>query len=175
MAEKVYSMKNAIPNKLLSADGTITDLNGNAIDNATEAYQMAPALPDKVLMPDGTYTKLSDIIKGGSSGGTTNYNDLTNKPSINGTPLVGNQTAEQLGLIQKTGDTPQAIDTDIEIENGKNLTLKDSEGTTQSALSANADGTITAEVKVGDETKTEKVAYVSDIDKKVTNVLGGEY
>ena len=175
MSEKVYAMKKAIPNKLLKDDGTVTDLLGNVVDNATKAYQNAPALPDKVLMPDGTYSKLSDLLGGGGSGGTTNYNDLTNKPSINGTPLVGNQTAEQLGLVQKTGDTPQAIDTDIEIENGKNLTLKDSEGITQSALSANADGTITAEVKVGDETKTEKVAYVSDIDKKVINVLGGEY
>ena len=175
MAEKVYAMKKAIPNKLLSEDGTITDLNGNAVDSATEAYQMAPALPDKVLMPDGTYAKLSDIIKGGGSGGTTNYNDLTNKPSINGIVLSGNKTAEDLGLIQQNGDTPQSVDTDLEIENGKNLTLKDTAGTTQSALSANADGSITAQVKVGEETTTEQIAYVSDIDKKVTNVLGGEY
>lgn len=175
MSEKVYAMKKAIPNKLLRDDGTITDLLGNPVDNATKAYQNAPALPDKVLMPDGTYSKLSDLLGGGGSGGTTNYNDLTNKPSINGTPLVGNQTAEQLGLIQQTGDTPQAIDTDLEIENGKNLTLKSEDGGSQSALSTNVDGTITAQVKVGEETKTEQVAYVSDIDKKVTNVLGGEF
>ena len=35
---------------------------------------------------------------GGGSGGTTNYNDLTNKPTINGTTLEGNLTAEDLGL-----------------------------------------------------------------------------
>ena len=35
---------------------------------------------------------------GGSAGGTTNYNDLTNKPTINGTTLEGNLTAEDLGL-----------------------------------------------------------------------------
>ena len=30
---------------------------------------------------------------------TTNYNDLANKPSINGVTLVGNKTSEDLGII----------------------------------------------------------------------------
>ena len=34
----------------------------------------------------------------GSSGGTTDYTDLTNKPSINGVTLEGNKTAEDLGI-----------------------------------------------------------------------------
>ena len=34
----------------------------------------------------------------GGGGGTSNYNDLTNKPSINGTTLSGNKTPSQLGL-----------------------------------------------------------------------------
>lgn len=35
---------------------------------------------------------------GGGGGGTTNYNDLSNKPAIEGTQLVGNKTASDLGL-----------------------------------------------------------------------------
>lgn len=35
---------------------------------------------------------------GGGGGGTGDYNDLSNKPSINGNVLAGNQTAAQLGL-----------------------------------------------------------------------------
>ena len=35
---------------------------------------------------------------GGGTGGTTNYNQLTNRPQINGTTLEGNLTAEDLGL-----------------------------------------------------------------------------
>lgn len=35
----------------------------------------------------------------GGSGGTTDYNQLTNKPSINGSTLQGNKTAAQLGLV----------------------------------------------------------------------------
>ena len=34
----------------------------------------------------------------GSGGGTSNYNELSNKPSINGIPLVGNKTSEDLGI-----------------------------------------------------------------------------
>ena len=35
----------------------------------------------------------------GGSGGTTNYNDLLNKPSINGIDLVGNKTLVDLKLL----------------------------------------------------------------------------
>lgn len=36
---------------------------------------------------------------GGGAGGTTDYTDLSNKPSINGVTLSGNKTASDLGLI----------------------------------------------------------------------------
>ena len=45
-------------------------------------------------------TKVTDILKTVSGGGTSNYNDLTNKPQINGVELVGNKTAEELGIEQ---------------------------------------------------------------------------
>ena len=35
---------------------------------------------------------------GSGSGGTTNYNDLANKPSINGITLTGNKTSIDLGI-----------------------------------------------------------------------------
>jgi hypothetical protein len=35
---------------------------------------------------------------GGGGSGTSNYNDLQNKPSINGSVLKGNKTSAQLGL-----------------------------------------------------------------------------
>lgn len=35
---------------------------------------------------------------GGGGGGTSDYNDLSNKPSINGVPLIGNKTMIQLKL-----------------------------------------------------------------------------
>ena len=39
---------------------------------------------------------------GGGEGGTTNYNDLTNKPSINNVPLVGNLKTVDLKLTDAT-------------------------------------------------------------------------
>ena len=41
------------------------------------------------ILPEGS---------GGGGGGTTNYNDLDNKPKIDGTELSGNKTPAQLGL-----------------------------------------------------------------------------
>ena len=38
----------------------------------------------------------------GGSGGTNDYNSLTNKPSINGVTLTGNKTLAQLGIIPAT-------------------------------------------------------------------------
>lgn len=38
----------------------------------------------------------TEIVPVINLGGATNYNDLTNKPSINGVELVGNKTNEEL-------------------------------------------------------------------------------
>ena len=42
-----------------------------------------------------------------STGGTNDYNDLINKPSIEGVELVGDKTLEELGVEALT---PQEID-----------------------------------------------------------------
>ena len=39
---------------------------------------------------------------GGGEGGTSNYNELTNKPSINNVPLVGNLNTVNLKLTDAT-------------------------------------------------------------------------
>ena len=41
-------------------------------------------------------------VSGSGEGGTTNYNDLTNKPSINNVPLVGNLNTANLKLTDAT-------------------------------------------------------------------------
>lgn len=42
----------------------------------------------------------------GGGGGTSNYNDLTNKPQINGNTLTGNKTSANLGIhdVKIVGD-----------------------------------------------------------------------
>nr|DAO22934.1 MAG TPA: hypothetical protein [Caudoviricetes sp.] len=87
----------------------------------------------------------------------------------------GQSDAKWIPSVISSGTETQKIDTNIEVANGKSIAVASEDGSSSSALSANTDGTITATVKVGEETTTEQVAYVSDIDKKVTQVLGGDY
>lgn len=87
----------------------------------------------------------------------------------------GQSNAKWIPSVISSGTETQKISTDIVVDNGKSIAVASEDGNSSSALSANTDGTITATVKVGEETTTEQVAYISDIDKKVTNVLGGEY
>ena len=46
---------------------------------------------------------------GGGSGGTTNYNNLTNKPSINGVELSGNKTSDDLGISGMTEEQEEQL------------------------------------------------------------------
>lgn len=50
---------------------------------------------------------------GGGGGGTDDYNDLNNKPQINGNTLSGNKTTAQLGISipQPSSSTPAALGT----------------------------------------------------------------
>lgn len=40
----------------------------------------------------------SNKAKNGGGGGSTDYNDLTGKPKLNNTEIVGNKTSNQLGI-----------------------------------------------------------------------------
>ena len=53
---------------------------------------------------EGTLTNEVNLVGtfGETGGGTTNYNDLINKPSINNVTLQGNKTGSQLGLVSST-------------------------------------------------------------------------
>ena len=52
-----------------------------------------------------SYVGGSGTVPGVPSGGTSNYNLLTNKPSINNITLQGNLTSAQLGLAGGSGGT----------------------------------------------------------------------
>lgn len=48
------------------------------------------------LKGDNSWVKIT--IGGGGGGGTTDYNQLTNKPSVNGVELVGNRSSDDLDV-----------------------------------------------------------------------------
>ena len=62
------------------------DLNGN--------YQL-------VKISDYNY-EFRKVTSGGGSGGVTSYNDLSDKPQIEGITLIGNKTYEELNLQRIT-------------------------------------------------------------------------
>ncbi len=85
----------------------------------------------RVFCPNGSMNQAFIITGGGSSGGggtgTTDYNQLTNKPSINGTTLSGNQTSGQLGLYGTNNTPPYPVTSvngqtgDVVISTGGNV------------------------------------------------------
>ena len=65
-----------------------------------------------MLDSDGTWVLESISGGGGGGGGTTNYNALTNKPSINSVELSGNKTLSDLG-IQSAIDSSHKLSADL--------------------------------------------------------------
>lgn len=63
--------------------------------------------------------KLERETPGPGPGGTTDYDELTNKPSINGNTLTGNKTSSQLGLITASDITDAFTPSTISIEDGE--------------------------------------------------------
>lgn len=64
------------------------------------------------MRADDVYAILNKKIKeggGGGSGGATNYNSLTNKPSINEVTLTGNISFQQLGIAEISNSEIEAI------------------------------------------------------------------
>lgn len=94
--------------KVKSASGGSAVITINGYDYPIPYSGDAPKVGStvRVFIPNGN---MSDAFIGGGGGGgstgTTNYNNLTNKPSINGTTLSGNKTSTELG-VYGTGNEP---------------------------------------------------------------------
>lgn len=93
------------------ADITIPE-NVVSADNYTNAKTWKGTLTEYEAL--GTYDDnitylITDDYTGGGSGGTSNYNDLENKPSINGIVLEGNKTTEDLLIEAGVSDYTNLI------------------------------------------------------------------
>lgn len=59
-----------------------------------------------------TLTEIASKVVAGGPGGTTDYNDLTNKPQVNGNTLQGNMTGDSLHLLDENDElTPAQVNT----------------------------------------------------------------
>lgn len=94
---------------------------------------------------------------GGGGGGTDNYNDLTNRPKINGVTLTGNKTTSALGIVENVqADWDEAdITAPSYIQNKPNIPSGVVVDTTYDGTSQNAQaGTAVAQAI---STKVDKV------------------
>ena len=141
----------------------------------TNKLQMPIASTEAVgaVKPDGTtiFVTADGTISsiGSAGGGTTNYDDLTNKPQINSVELDGNVTLEEIG-IQPAGDylTPTALE---------NATMQ---GNTFNAanllLKLNAEGKVDASLLPEEAVTIPNTAtglYISKEDPTIFNVSPG--
>lgn len=65
--------------------------------------QVAESNPDALVQIWAAIDELK--AGGGGTGGTTNYNNLSNKPKLNGVTLEGNKTLDQVGVLAKNQGT----------------------------------------------------------------------
>ncbi|MFQ9668607.1 hypothetical protein [Thomasclavelia spiroformis] len=94
---------------------TATEQAQKATDEANRAEQATDGKldknlgvenSDKVLITDAEGNIITQNKEDFEGGGTTNYNDLENKPQINGVELSGNQSGNNVGLV----DAQQGIE-----------------------------------------------------------------
>ena len=102
-------------------------LSADLVDDATATHKFATAAEKTKLdglaeiKSIGTGLNLDDNGElTATDSGTTNYNDLSNKPQINGNTLSGNKTSAQLGLASAS-DIPTVPITAIQ-KNGTGIT-----------------------------------------------------
>lgn len=100
--------------------------------------------------------ELKETIEEGGGGGTTNYENLSNQPQINGETLIGNKTGADLGLVD-------AVE-------GKDLSTNDYDDTEKAAVAA-ATSAISA-MKDGTDLDSFGDVEVALLDKADTSDLG---
>lgn len=91
---------------------------------------------------------VESIEQTGGGGGTLNYNDLYNKPQINGVELAGNKSSSDLGLAAQSDLTPlQAAIAELVDGGAKNIcnTSLESQTLNKINFTVNSDGTILAD------------------------------
>lgn len=150
--------------KVKSASGGRAVITINGYDYPIPYSGDAPKVGStvRVFIPNGN---MSDAFIGGGGGGgstgTTNYNNLTNKPSINGVTLSGNKTSTELGVYGADNQPPYPV-TSV---NGKSGDVK---------LTAGDVGALPSTTKIPSATSdlTNDSGYITAADAPVQSVDG---
>lgn len=101
---------------------TITFTNGNyktmcCTGIGVDFIMFQDKLPNALFcLTMGTAETVLTIDLGGGGTGTMNYNELENKPQINGITLIGNKTGSELGLVSQVDLDSYVTDTELATE-----------------------------------------------------------
>lgn len=90
--DSLHEMVDEVNDTKQDTIGDLEDIRGGAEKGATSVQMVNHVRPDA----DGNV----DVQGGG--GGTTDYNDLENKPSVNGVTLQGNKSLSALGIAPES-------------------------------------------------------------------------
>ena len=129
LTEKDYAT-NAAVTTALAAKADISSLATVATSGSYNDLNDKPTIPAAYELPtaststlggvkiDGTTIVINDGVisaSNGGSGGTSNYAELTNKPTINNVELTGNKTSSDLNL---TSNTNAVINNSLTLQEG---------------------------------------------------------
>lgn len=93
------------------------------------------------------YIDLTEEQGGGGSGGTTNYNKLSNQPQINNVTLTGNKTSEDLGLMSDANFLPDGYTINLKADGtGDFATIQDAINSLNGKVCS---GTVSIELEAG--------------------------
>jgi hypothetical protein len=97
------------------SSGVLRNIDGG---DGAELENMTP-FNGNFIGSDGNIHNI-DELSGGGGGGTTNYNNLTNKPKINGVELLGDKTVGDLGAVANIlpADLPPPANKPLLVFNG---------------------------------------------------------
>lgn len=168
--------------KVKSASGGRAIITINGYDYPIPYSGDAPKVGStvRVFIPNGN---MSDAFIGGGGGGgstgTTNYNSLTNKPSINGVTLSGNKTSTELG-VYGTGNEPPYPVTSVNGQTGAVTINTDGKVTSVNGqtgdvvLNAESVGALPSTTKIPSATSdlTNDSGYITAADAPVQSVDG---
>lgn len=104
---------------MIKEDGTVVNIadilagDAEAVSESTYNIDSYSAQSGRMIREDGSIINIADLIAsgqipGGGTGGTSNYNDLTNHPTMNNVEIKGTLTGEDVGLIDRNQGTENA-------------------------------------------------------------------
>lgn len=97
--------------RMVKEDGTVVNIadllagDAEAVSESTYDIGSFSAMSGRMIREDGSVINIADEIANGNiggGGGTTNYNDLTNKPTINGVEISGDKTSADYKISAET-------------------------------------------------------------------------